>query len=196
MATKKRSVKADQALRSKRKGILPNLLAKMAKKNDWEKFSRDKEGDPPVECFSAVEEGLRNYSKDLYTMGSHVLRSPTHWKRVAKWRKREAFIAIMRVLCGFQSYYKQWDCFLFTDYVFRQEMAQIFNLRHYPLSDGNDQLHFGDALKFNWAKHTYQPKSKRRNTNDDDHAASAKKKKLTKSKPKIYDLTTGEFVEW
>lgn len=171
-------------------------FVKLAKKNDWDKFLRDKESDPPVEYLSAVEEGLRNYSEDVYTMGSHVLRSPTHWKRVAKWRKREAFIAIMRVLCGFQSYYKQWDCFLFTDYVFRQEMAQIFNLRHYPLSDGNDQLHFGDALKFNWAKHTYQPKSKRRNTNDDDHAASAKKKKLTKSKPKIYDLTTGEFVEW
>ena len=172
-------------------------FARLVKKNKWEKFLEDGEGNPPVEYLAAVEEGLRAYSEDIYTMGSHVLRSPQHWKRVRKWRKREAFIAIMRVLCDYMSYYKQWDCFAFNDYVFRQEMERIFDLRHYPLSDGKDELHFKGVLDFNWSEHAFEPQRKRQNTQSNDgNAVPAKKSKTTKSKPRIFDLTTGDFREW
>ena len=166
-------------------------------KTTWQTYLQDKgQGTPPVEYLAAVEEGLRAYSVDIHTMGTNVLRSPQHWKDVAKWRKREAFIAIMRVLCDFHSYYKQWDCFLFSDYVFRQQMAKIFDLRHYPLSDGNDTLHFGEVIDFKWSNHSFVPKRKRNNTQIPEKTSRVKEEKKSKSKPRIFDLTTGDFVEW
>ena len=168
----------------------------LVKEKKWQKFLHDKgEGDPPVEYLGAVEEGLRAYSVDIHTMGTHVLRTPEHWKNVAKWRKREAFISIMRILCGFTSSYRQWDCFLFTDYVFRQEMSKVFNLRHYPLSDGNDSLHFGPVVDFKWEDYSYVPKKKKCSTVKTE-TTPKKRTKTTKSKPKVYDLTTGEFQDW
>ena len=40
-------------------------------------------------------------------------------------------------------------------------MASIFDLRHYPLSDGNDRLHFSGVLDFEWSEHSFTPKRKR-----------------------------------
>ena len=173
-------------------------FVRLVKQNQWNEFLQDNGlGDPPVEYLAAVEEGLRAYSADIHTMGTHVLRSPAHWKDVSKWRKREAFIAIMRILCGFNSYYKQWDCFSFEDYVFRQQMARTFNIRHYPLSDGNDRLHFGGVLDFEWSEHSFTPKRKR-NKNSSGMKTPSKTvgPKQAKTKPKLYDLTKGTFVDW
>ena len=170
---------------------------RLVKQHKWEHFLRDYGvGNPPVEYLAAVEEGLRAFTQDIHTMGTHVLRSPDVWKGVSKWRKREAFIAVMRILCGFHSYYKQWDCFSFEDYVFRQEMSQVFDMRHYPLSDGNDRFHFGGVLDFEWSNHSFTPKRKRNKTTNCVKTSKTVGPKQTKTKPRIYDLTTGKFVDW
>ena len=49
--------------------------------------------------------------------------------------------------------YKQWDCFLFSDYSIRRQLATTFDVRHLPLSDGNDEENFEGKLVFDWAAH-------------------------------------------
>ena len=130
-------------------------------KHQWREFIDDKgAGEPPMEYLVAVEEGLRNYHTDVHAMGTHALRSPTHWGEIDLWRKREAYIALGRYLLGFPPDYHQWDCFLFTDYQTRQMLAKTFVERHYPLSNGDDDKNFGGAMDFDWDAHHYAPRAK------------------------------------
>ena len=131
---------------------------------EWEKFLLDKGvGDPPIEYLVALELGLRQYGvSGVHTMGTRPLRSREYWGNVDVWRKREAFIALVRYLKDFPSDYKQWDCFLFTDYIMREEATLTFMRRHLPLSDGNDEEHFGDAMEFDWEKHAYVARKKKK----------------------------------
>ena len=130
------------------------------------------------------------------------LRSPAYWGRVDTWRKREAFIALVRHLKGFPSDYRQWDCFLFDDYIMRQQTNLTFLRRHLPLSDGNDEEHFGDAIDFDWDAHAYVPRKRKRSSKPlkKKKKPTPKAKVLPKStKPKgkgvmVYDVEKGCLV--
>ena len=111
----------------------------------------------------AFELGLREYSKDVHAMGTHALRSRHYWSQVAFWRKREAYIALGRFLLGRKADYAQWDCFVFRDYQDRQALAKTYEVRHHPLSDGNDDDHFQGKLHFDWDQHAYCPMRRGRN---------------------------------
>ena len=170
---------------------------------EWKKFLDDMGvGDPPIEYLVAVELGLRQYGiVGIHTTGTRPLRSPTYWGQVDLWRKREAFIALVRHLKGFPSDYKQWDCFLFVDYILRQQTTLTFVRRHWPLSDGDDEANFGDAIDFDWDEHTYVPRAKRKRS---VKPVLKKKKptpkvlpKKTKSKGKgvmVFDVEKGCLV--
>ena len=95
-------------------------------------------------------------------MGTTPLRSPKHWGTVVhRWRKKEAGIALGRFLLGFDAGYKQWDCFLFSDYMNRCKLGRTFDVRHLPLSDGRDDLNFSGQFKFDWSKHAWTPSRSR-----------------------------------
>jgi hypothetical protein len=176
------------------------------KKNQWSGFIDDKgAGEPPMEYLVALEEGLRNYHTDVHAMGTHALRSPMHWGEIDLWRKREAYIALGRFLLGYSPDYKQWDCFLFSDYQIRQMLAKTFVVRHYPLSNGDDDDNFDGAMDFDWDKHQYAPRSKSKVIVDlTAPAAAAKaaggsksspmKKSMKKSCPMAFDVDKGCFV--
>ena len=124
------------------------------------------ESKAPMEYLVAVEEGLRGFGADgVHTMGTMPLRSRLYWSRVDKWRKREAYIALARYVLGIKTDYKQWDCFRFSDYSLRQRLHRTFNTRHFPLSDGKDQEHFGGMMKFDWSVYEgYSPRKKKKTT--------------------------------
>ena len=126
-------------------------------KDDWTKYLMDNgKGSPPLEYLMSFEEGLRNYSSCVHSMGTRPLRSRESWSNVSKWRKREAYIALGRYLLKADTGYKQWDCFRFIDYTMRQTLGKTFDIRHYPLSNGRDEENFGkNNMKFNWEKHVY-----------------------------------------
>ena len=120
-------------------------------------------GTVPMEYLIAIEEGLRNYANDVHTMGTRPLRSPYYWgAKVDKWRKREAYIALVRILLGILKDYRQWDCYIFSDYSLRQKSARTFDKRHFPLSDGDDETHFDGEYEFDWEQHGYSPRKKRK----------------------------------
>ena len=120
------------------------------------------EAKAPMEYLIAFEQGLRNYSTDVHTMGTHPLRTPYYWGKVDQWRKREAYIALARFLLEEKADYRQWDCFRFSDYTLRQKLARTFNKRHFPLSDGNDEDNFEGEFEFDWGKHEYSPRKKKK----------------------------------
>ena len=76
---------------------------------------------------------------------------------VDKWRKKESYNALSRFLNDSPKGYKQWDCFAFRDYVDRAASGRTFEVRHLPLSDGNDAKNFGGKFKFDWAKYSWSP---------------------------------------
>ena len=170
-------------------------LIELVQKNDWYHFLNDRgQGSPPVEYLVAVEKGLRNYCDDVHAMGTHPLRSRRHWSRVRKWRKRETYIGVARFLLGMTSGYRQWDCFLFEDYTSRQIMSLTFNVRHYPLSDGNDRHHFGESMTFDWDSHRYNPTRKIKTTVKKEDSVVQKvvsKTSIEVTGPQIYDPISG-----
>ena len=151
-----------------------------------------------MEYLVALEEGLRSYHSDVHAMGTHALRSPTHWGEIDLWRKREAYIALGRYLLGYPPDYRQWDCFLFNDYQVRLMLARTFFVRHYPLSNGDDEANFHGALDFDWDKHEYTPRSKSKVTVDLTTPAAAstssKQSPMKKSCPMAFDVDKGCFV--
>ena len=150
----------------------------------------------PLEYLIAFEEGLRNYSSDIHALGSHPLRSREHWGNIALWRKREAYIALGRFCLQRDPDYKQWDCFLFSDFQDRQTLAETYVRRHHPLSDGNDDVNFEGQMNFDWDSHVYVPAKRRANTKVKGEPAVKKQKTADqpKSKPMIYDVEKGCLV--
>lgn len=135
------------------------------KANKWEQFLLDKgTGTVPVEYLIAIESGLRKCAENIHAMGTHALRSRFYWGNVEVWRKREAYVCLVRFLLNSKVDYNQWDCFLWSDYVQRQRACKTFMSRHLPLSDGNDDEHFGGRFEFDWDAHKYSPKKKTRAT--------------------------------
>ena len=76
----------------------------------------------------------------------------------------------------------------------KQEMASIFDLRHYPLSDGNYTLHFGKVLDFKWSNHSYAcaEKKKEQHPKCCENLLCQRGRK-SKSKPRIYDLNDAQI---
>ena len=107
----------------------------------WKQFLMDGGvGQPPLKYLVLVEKGLRNFGQDLHAMGSGAFNSADRWKSVQVWRKREAYIAVVRFILVRPSYH-QWDCYKWQDYMERKKCGKTFLKRHLPLSDGDDK-HF------------------------------------------------------
>jgi hypothetical protein len=135
---------------------------RMCRERGWQPFLEDKgDEEAPMEYLAAIESGLRNYAMhSVHTMGTKALRSRAYWAKVDPWRKREAYIALVRFLRGLKADYNQWDCFLWCDYTQRKRATVTFNRRHLPLSDGMDEENFDGHLEFDWEEHHYSPKKK------------------------------------
>ena len=94
-------------------------------------------GKAPPEYLAAVEEGLRNYANDKYAMGCGAMRTRYNWLKVAIWRKREAYITMVRHV-NKKPTYKKWNCFRWEDYTHRNITAKTFSIRHEPLTNSCD----------------------------------------------------------
>ena len=140
----------------------------------WKQFLMDG-GKPtaPLGYLLLIEKGLRSFGKDIHAMGCGALGSAEKWKSVAVWRKREAYIALVRYLLERPSY-QQWDCFKWEDYVEREKCNKTFLVRHLPLSDG-DEKHFHGNLPNprSWNDGQPQPKKQRRSRAKMSSAAAA-----------------------
>ena len=73
------------------------FLKLFRKNNQWKTFFNDRgDGNPPASYLAAIEEGFRSYGSDKFTMGRSALKSRKRWGSVSKWRKREAYITLVR----------------------------------------------------------------------------------------------------
>ena len=70
-------------------------------------------------------------------MGSRAMESKKRWFNVEVWRKREAYIALIRFIRGHLTY-PQWDCYKLEVYSERQSLNKTFLIRHLPLSNGEN----------------------------------------------------------
>ena len=165
-------------------------------KDAWTEYLMDKgEGNPPVEYLVAFEEGLRNYADCVHSLGTRPLWSKQAWRNVAKWRKREAYIALARYLLRADSGYKQWDCFRFADFTMRVTMGLTFENRHYRLSDGEDDKNFGKGnMNFDWKKHSYVPTKRVKSEPGEYKAKNVVDTSATDETPMIYDVELGKLV--
>ena len=158
------------------------------KKNAWWHFLDDKgKGSPPKEYLWLVELGLRKYASDVHAMGTNPLRSRKRWENVAPWRKREAYIAVGRHLLGEPADYKTWTSFRWTDYHSRKALGRTFIKRHLPKSDGQDDTHFGGDYKFDWDKHSREPRTKTKRVVA-SASASASVASKNMERPMMYDI--------
>ena len=119
---------------------------------EWTKFFDDLgKGDAPIEYLVLVEIGLRSFGDDIHAMGSRAMDSKERWFAVDLWRKREAYIAAIRLIREHLSY-PQWDCYKLEDYSERQALHKTFVTRHFPLSNGDSNRlegHLADPA--NWS---------------------------------------------
>lgn len=166
---------------------------------EWTTYLTDLgKGDPPMEYKIAYEEGVRNYCDDLHAMGSRPLRSRRHWGYVVDiWRKLESYIALGRNCLDFDEGYRQWDCFLFSDYTIRRKLAATFTARHLPLSNGKDEENFDGKFKFDWSKHAWAPvkrKSKAESYVKPEPTATTSSNPVPTGVTMIFDVELGKLV--
>ena len=141
-------------------------------------FTNDKgEGDPPARFLASIETGLRRLGHHIHVMGTGAMSTKEKWGAVQDHRKREAYIALIRLLHE-QPNYKKWFCFDFSDYIQRQSLAVTFNRRHLPLSTGDNFSQFGGLVLDPPAWHQKVV------------AKSKRKKKTTKSTCSTTTVTT------
>ena len=81
------------------------------------------------EYLSLVEKGFRAYAPHIFAMGLNVLKTRATWEKVAKWRKREAYISMARYVLQ-RDNYRQWNCFSWADFQEREMMTRTFEVRH------------------------------------------------------------------
>ena len=136
---------------------------------------------------------MRKYSYSIHILGSRPFRSRQHWgKNVSLWRKREAYIALVRYLLGIRPDYNQWDCFIFGDYIMRQRLHKTFVSRHLPLSNGNDELNFQNKFKFPWGKYTSDVPRKVKH--EGKVSVKSQKSVPCSDAPMIYDVELGCLI--
>ena len=166
----------------------------------WKTFFDDMgAGSPPVSYLAGIEEGLRNYACDPYPMGRDAMRSQEKWASVDLWRKREAYVTLIRLLLSRNSYHK-WHDFLFTDFAERNKLHTTFKNRHLPLSDG-DSTNFGGLIKNppHWTEPIPPPKHKvARTAARKPNLKAVKKEQVQESKsvPMRFDSKSGTLVEF
>ena len=105
------------------------------------KFVKDKGVDkPPMEYMLAIEQGLRRYSLDKFAFGTFANHTYEEYTAVDIWRKREAYIGVVRYVLGKGNYAKYVN-FKWEDYIMRSHLTKTFQVRHAPYTDGtNDEL--------------------------------------------------------
>ena len=180
------------------KHCFKKFIALYDNNESWSTYLNDKgENTPDTKYLAAVEEGLRAYAQvDNYSMGTGVLRSADRWAKVEMWRKREAYIALARHLLVGKSY-KQWDCFSFSDFMFRQRCGRVFKKRHLPLSDGEDKKHFGNDIDFIWTQDLPSPTPIKRKVQSTTATQPVNKRKAKrKARPLMFDVELGCLVPW
>ena len=161
-------------------------------------FLTDKgEGSPPLRYLMAVEEGLRNHGKDIYSMGSHAMRSALDWSLVICWKKREAYIAAGRKKLG-RFCYEQWDHYKLQDYQERHALAATFYNRHLALSNGDPIGTLPDPPE--WSNPVPAKKStkskKRKRTAKRIVSVEAKKSKTEEdTEVLMFDPSSGQMVQ-
>lgn len=115
-----------------------------------------------------------------------ALKSRADWSNPCRnWRKREAYIALMRNVQDCANYH-QWDCFRLQDYTQRQRWAVTFNARHLPLSNGDPANFSGRLPNPAWWDGSHKlpnKKSKKQAGTPTSHGAML-----------VLDRHTGEFV--
>ena len=160
----------------------------------WKVFLKDcGKGKAPIEYNIAFEEGLRNYSSCVHSLGTRPLRSRDFWgQSVDLWRKKEAYIALGRFLLDEPVGYRQWDCFRFEDHVSRAQLSKTFVKRHLPLSNGDDEKNFNGKFKFDWSKHAW--KRKKTVTRDLNKRSKLSHDSTSSTVPMIFDVEQGCLV--
>ena len=157
-------------------------------------------GQSPVTYLADVEEGLRNYVDDPFTMGRDAMSSQAKWAAVEPWRKREAYVTVVRQMLKRVSYQK-WHDFRFADFVERNRLHRTFMQRHLPLSDGDDS-HFGGLLTKppHWtsAPQPESPPKKQRASRSvkGKKGKTPEKESFAECVPKCFDPETGTLVDY
>ena len=120
------------------------------------------------------------------------MKSRADWSDSCRhWRKREAYIALMRSMKTKKVSYQQWDCFKLSDYTERQLWARTFRARHLPLSNGdpsNFNGHIEDPAWWDSAADELQ-EPPRKKSKKGDGTTSGDGEQL-----KVFDVETGLFV--
>ena len=116
------------------------FIEAVEKHPEWKEFFDDLgKGETPMDYLVLVEKGFRSFGADIHAMGTRALESKERWFAVERWRKREAYIAVVRHIRGHLTY-PQWDCYRLDDYSERQALNQTFLVRHWPLTNGDNNL--------------------------------------------------------
>ena len=163
---------------------------------EWTAFFDDLgKGVAPMEYIVLVEKGLRNFGTDIHAMGSRALDSEERWFAVPLWRKREAYIAVIRHLRGHHTY-PQWDCYKMADYAERQALHRTFVERHFPYSSGGKQVskdYLDDPPKWSEGEAKEPPlkRVKQEHKAKPNVVAAAA---ATTTKPMIWDVENNCFV--
>ena len=172
-----------------------NLFLQAFKKNpEWTVFFDDLgAGSAPLEYLILVELGLRSFGTDIHAMGSGALSSEESWFQVPVWRKREAYIALIRFIRGHHSY-PQWESFKLEDYAERQALNKTFLVRHFPLTNGKDPL-LKDHIEDKWDKPLPNQPSRKRVKREPKLKPSAKEAVVAATaKPMVWDIENRCFV--
>ena len=117
------------------------FIKEVDKHPEWKIFFDDLgKGNAPTKYLVSIETGLRSFGNDIHAMGSRAMDSQERWFAVPVWRKREAYIALIRHIRNHLTY-PQWDCYKLEDYAERQALHKTFLARHFPLTNGkSDRL--------------------------------------------------------
>ena len=140
----------------------------------------------PPEYLAAVEEGLRAYGENVYAMGCGAIKSRFAWLKVETWRKREAYITVVRYV-NKKPTYKKWTCFRWEDYTHRLLAGKTFHVRHEPLTSSCNvsyEPHLADPPHWNAASDIPYPKQYHSKTTTPPKKKRKKTKKTLKSAPK------------
>ena len=126
-------------------------------------------------------------------MHAGAMESREKWSHPCRyWRKREAYIALMRHIQKPGEAYAQWDCFQFKDYEARQQWAATFRKRHLPLSNGDPKNFHGRIQNPDCWDSTAdkEPPRKRPKLKKEDRASCP----IADQEVRVYDVEKGCFV--
>ena len=97
-------------------------------------------GNPPLEFLVALEQGLREYaSVDRAAFGSYANFNFREYTLVELWRKREAYIGLVRYVFA-KGNYSKYVNYNWADYTLRLASCKTFEVRHWPYTNGSKQL--------------------------------------------------------